>query len=300
MSDSASAEKTRVFLEADSEIRGQKYVCLSFLTPNRGILRNKDLFFFHKFMEFYALDHKVRTTEGFVLGELRVMQEALSNLELTLGNADVTDASGARAVLDKAIEDIGKVRSNLAAKVPADIDAHVKSNLSDYRETKIVEAYDAYMASKRQALEDEFHKLNNFQTTIHGLKVRGVYSTHEQATARAKALHKTDPYFNVFVADVGEWLPWDPEPDDVQDGEYQCDELNKLMKGYKENMAQKDAYFEEEKRAKLADAAAAAMKAKSGTPAPSTSNVSSNNGGSNIFDEELEDPWLRRKQAGGA
>ena len=108
----------------------------------------------------------------------------------------------------------------------------------------------------RQRLEDEFHKQNNFQTTMHGLKVRGVYSTQEQATARAKALNKKDPYFNVYVADVGEWLPWDPEPEEVKDQEYQSDDLNKLMQAYKENAAKSDEFFEEEKRQKMAKAAA--------------------------------------------
>ena len=89
-----------------------------------------------------------------------------------------------------------------------------------------------------------------------------MYSTHEQAVARAKALHKKDPYFNVYVADIGEWLPWDPDPDQVADSEYANDELNKLMKKYRENQAEKDSFFEEVKRQKMADAAAATKIAK--------------------------------------
>ena len=65
--DAGANDKTQVFLEGDEEIRGQKYVCLSFLTPNRGILRNKDLFFFSKFMNFYEMDHKIAATESFLM-----------------------------------------------------------------------------------------------------------------------------------------------------------------------------------------------------------------------------------------
>ena len=97
---------------------------------------------------------------------------------------------------------------------------------------------------------------------MHGLKVRGVYSNQEQANARAKALNKKDPYFNVYVADVGEWLPWDPEPEEVKDQEYQSDDLNKLMQSYKENAAKRDEFFEEEKRQKMAAAAAEVSAAK--------------------------------------
>lgn len=261
-SDAASAEKPQVFLESDDEIRGQKYVCLSFLTPNRGILRNKDLFFFSKFLEFYAMDYKIKATESFVLAQLRDIQNTLSDVEIALANAEVTDASGATSVLKEQSEKITVARGKLSQKVSGDLEAHVKANLADFKESSIVESYEKYMLVNRQRLEDEFHKANNFQTTMHGLKVRGVYPTAEQATARAKALNKKDPYFNVYVADVGEWLPWDPEPEDVQSSEYQSDELNKLMSAYKENAAKKDAFFEEEKRQKLAAAAAAAKEVK--------------------------------------
>lgn len=260
--DAADAEKPQVFLESDDEIRGQKYVCLSFLTPNRGILRNKELAFFSKFLEFYAMDYKVKATESFVLAQLRDIQNALSDVEIALANADVTDASGSAGVLKEQSEKITVARGKLSQKVSGDLEAHVKANLADFKESSIVESYEKYMLVNRQRLEDEFHKANNFQTSMHGLKVRGVYQSSEQAAARAKALNKKDPYFNVYVADVGEWLPWDPEPEEVQSSEYQSDELNKLMSAYKDNAAKKDEFFEEEKRQKLLAAATAAKEAK--------------------------------------
>ena len=39
-------------------------------------------------------------------------------------------------------------------------------------------------------VEKEFHKDNNFQTTIFGVKVRGVFDTFEQAKNRSEFLHK--------------------------------------------------------------------------------------------------------------
>jgi len=251
-------EHPKVFLESDDEIRGQKYVCLSFLTPNRGLLRRKDLFFFTEFLKFYALDYKIKATESFVLGQLRDMQNSLSDAVLAVANADITDISGYRALQKDVIAQLDKVRSDLSQKSAGDMEAHVKANLSDFRESTINEEYEKWMVINRQKLEDQFHKEENFQTSMHGLKVRGIYSTHEQATVRAKLLHKKDPYFNVYVADVGEWLPWDPEPDDVQESEYQNEELNKLMVAYKDNAAKREAWFEQEKREKLAAAAASA------------------------------------------
>jgi hypothetical protein len=252
------AEKTQVFLEPDDEIRGQKYVCLSFLTPDRALLRDKDQFFFSEFLKHFAVDYKIRATESFIFGQLRDIQNALSEVSLDLANADDMDATGRRALAER----VDKAREAISRKSTADLEAHVKTNMSDFKETAINEEFAKFMVVHRQRLEDEFHKAANFRTTVHGLKIRGVYSTHEQATARAKALHKKDPYFNVYVADVGEWLPWDPDPDQVADSEYTNEELNKLMKKYRENQAEKDAFFEEMKRQKLADAAAATKAAK--------------------------------------
>ena len=253
-----SDSKTQVFLEGDEEIRGQKFVCLSFLTPNRGVLRSKDLFFQSKFLEFYNMDYKIRATESFVMEQFRVIQNVLSDVDMELRNADSKDAADNKSLAVTLSEKITKLRGEVSKKTAADLEAHVKANLADFKESSIVESYEKYMVVNRQRLEDEFHKQQSFQTTMHGLKVRGVYSNQEQANARAKALNKKDPYFNVYVADVGEWLPWDPEPDDVSTQEYPNEQLNKLMQAYKENTAKKDAFFEEEKRQRMAEAASAA------------------------------------------
>jgi len=255
----------RVYLDGDDEIRGQKFVCLSFLTPEKALMRNKDAFMFSKFMDFFALDYKVKASESFLFGELRVIQDALSTVELDLANA-IVDTSGDTAALHTRMTElelrVQKAREALAARVPADLEAHVKANLSDFKESKIQESWEAYMLANRTKLEDEYHKSNGFKTTMYGLKVRGIYPTQDQAAARARALQKKDPYHNVYVGEVGEWMPWEPAPEEVDEQEYPLDQLNSLMKSYKDNVAKKDAFFEEEKRQKMAAAASVAAAAK--------------------------------------
>ena len=262
------ATKPTVYLEADDEIRGQKYVCLSFLTPSAELIRNKKNFFFSKFLEFYAMDHRVRGLEGFVLGELRVLQDSLSDMEIALANAVLSDdasAADARAVLETQRAALSLSRGRLSAKVAGDMDEFVKANLSAFKESDISDSYDKFMLSNETRLEDEFHAANNFQTSMHGLKVRGVYASEEQAKAHAKNVQKKDPYFNVYVADVGQWLPWDPTPDEIP-SEYTDmdggDKLNTLMKAYKENVDKKNEFFETQKTEQKAAAAKAAREAE--------------------------------------
>lgn len=71
--------------------------------------------------------------------------------------------------------------------------------------------------------------------SIRGLKIRGSYNTYEEAKKRAEQLQKMDPDFHVFVGEVGKWLPWDPDPNSVEDNVYREKELNDLMKEYKKN-----------------------------------------------------------------
>ena len=278
----------QVYLEADDEIRGQKYICLSFLSPEK-ILTKKDAFFFSKFLEFYAMEYKVTATESFLMGKLRDIQNVLSEVEVAIENqAEDKAALSAKVV---------KAREGLARTTAADLEAHVKANMSDFKTDTLQEAYERYMLLHKTKLEDEFHAANHFQTSIRGLKCRGVYSNYEQATARAQALHKKDPYFNVYVAEMGAWLPWDPEPEEVQDQQYSNEQLNKLMGAYRENAAKRDAFFEEEKRQKIASATEEARRNK---VAASGAAPLSESAANTLFEGVQGDIALERKAAASA
>ena len=85
-----------------------------------------------------------------------------------------------------------------------------------------------------EKLEDEFFKQNEFHTTIRGIKIRGVFPSEAEASVRAKRLQKSDPNFNIYMGSVGKWMAWDPDPSRVPNQEYANDQLNTLMKKYRE------------------------------------------------------------------
>ena len=107
------------------------------------------------------------------------------------------------------------------------------------------EKYKDYMFLNGEKLEKEYYEANNFQTTVRGLKVRGVYDTLVEAQSKAKKLQAKDPNFNVFIGQMGYWLPWDPNPLKLDKQEYAEQELNTLVQKYKENADKKDAHFRE-------------------------------------------------------
>lgn len=87
------------------------------------------------------------------------------------------------------------------------------------------------------------------KTTLSGIKIRGAFATYEEACAHAKKLQSVDEYFNVFVGEMGKWLPFDPNPDSeaVNDSEYANEQLNNMMKSYMENQEKAKIYHEQRK-----------------------------------------------------
>ena len=71
--------------------------------------------------------------------------------------------------------------------------------------------------------------------TMSTLKVRGCYESFEEASKRGEFLRNIDPHINVYVGEVGKWLPFDDDPEKAKQQEYQNKQLNNLMKGYLEN-----------------------------------------------------------------
>lgn len=112
--------------------------------------------------------------------------------------------------------------------------------------------YEDFVTQHNEKLEQDFQKEVGFQTSVRGVKIRGIYNTYDEAAKRAHAIQKLDRSFHIFVARVGVWLSWDPSADDIQDQEYLEKELNELMKNYKSNQVQRDVFYasqvEEHKR----------------------------------------------------
>ncbi len=119
------------------------------------------------------------------------------------------------------------------------------------------EMFKDYCDFKKQysdRLQEDFNKIVANKTNLRGLKVRGVYETLEAAQQRARQLRETDEYFNVFVGEVGYWIPFDPDPQLIQDQEYMEGELNNLVKENIKNQALAKKYFEKRKNDMIEEA----------------------------------------------
>ena len=86
-------------------------------------------------------------------------------------------------------------------------------------------------------------------TTLSGIKIRGVFEEYDDACKHAKRLQECDPYHHVFVGEMGKWLPHDPDPDSkyVKDFEYANEQLNNMMKSYVDNQEKAKLFHEQRK-----------------------------------------------------
>jgi hypothetical protein len=122
--------------------------------------------------------------------------------------------------------------------------------------------YQDFIYKYEDKLQRDFDEQNNFQTSIRGLKVRGVYDTREAAEDRAKRLSVKDSAFHTFVGQVGYWLPWDPNADKVESEIFQNSQLNDMMEQYQANNINRDLFYEEQKRDKIKSAQEEVLKTK--------------------------------------
>ncbi len=232
MSKSGTVERED-FLEEDAEIPGQKFCLLSFLSPEK-VLEKKELFYFDKFLQSYEFNLRIRNLEGFLASTVQKINTSLDERAVEF---DKQDLSGCADLCRSSRLHVNTVIDSLQA--------FVKENEAAMKESKLREAFEDWTAVNRTKLEDEFFAKNDFRTTVRGLKIRGVYASRPEAEARSKKLQRNDPLHNIFLGEVGKWLPWDPAPLDVPEQEYAEEQLNTLMKKYKENEEARETFIRE-------------------------------------------------------
>jgi hypothetical protein len=178
-------------LEEDKPIAGQKFVCISFVSPEK-IVKQKEFFFFQEFLkkwDFTKSMDKFAQFLNFVSYKYKL-----------------------------SFEDITK-----------DFKEFVKDEYDILLVSSMEDDYKSFLDQNEEELENAFNVKFNFQTSTRGLKVRGVYPTLEEGELRCKMLRELDPNHDVFVGPVGLWMPWDPEAYKTGRVEYMEDELNQLM-----------------------------------------------------------------------
>ena len=81
-----------------------------------------------------------------------------------------------------------------------------------------------------------------------GIKIRGAFSSRDEAANHAKRLQKEDSTFDIYVVDMYKWLLIPPDPAKIEDVHYTNEKLEEIMIGYKDNQAEATRMFNDRKR----------------------------------------------------
>ncbi len=193
-------------LEEDKPISGQKFACVSFISPEK-ILKEKNLFFFQEFLKHYDLSKSIeRFTQfmNFISYKYSIEFEVLMK----------------------------------------DFQEYLKSQKEDFKNGQLEDDYKTFLDNNEDRLQDEYSKKNDFTTCVRGLKIRGCYSTQEEAELRCQMLREIDPSHDVYVGPVGLWMPWEPEAYKTGRVEYLEEQLNELMSEKNKNESRAKQAFE--------------------------------------------------------
>jgi hypothetical protein len=176
--------------DEDPPIAGQKFACMSFVSPEK-ILKKREIFMFEQFLKQWEFS--------------KCMEKSLDFLNF------VAYKYGLK------VDD-----------VIADFNEFVKEEETKLRAVGVDDDFKTFMDKNEDKLGEQFNRAHAFQTSVRGLKLRGVFANQDEAEMKCKKIREVDPHHDIFVGPVGMWIPWDPDAYKTGRIEFMEEELNQL------------------------------------------------------------------------
>ena len=176
--------------DEDQPLAGQKFACMSFISPEK-ILKKREVYIFDQFVKQWEFTKSMEKFSDFL---------QFISFKYNLN-----------------IEDVLK-----------DMKDFSKEEETRLREGSVEDDYKNFLDKQEDKLTEQFNREHSYQTSVRGLKIRGVFPTQEEAEMRCKKLREYDPNHDIFVGPVGMWVPWDPDAYKTGRIEFLEDELNQL------------------------------------------------------------------------
>lgn len=193
--------------DEDPPIAGQKFACMSFISPDK-ILKRREQFLFDHFVKQWDFTKSMEKFVDFI--HFLAFKYNLN--------------------ADEVMRDLTEFSEEEGAKL---------------RESSTEDDFKNFMDRNEERLNAVFNKENGFQTSVRGLKVRGVFPTQEEAEMKCKSLREYDQNHDIFVGPVGVWIPWDPDAYKTGKVEFMEEELNQLHHEKIKNEAKAKQEFEQ-------------------------------------------------------
>jgi hypothetical protein len=176
--------------DEDQPIAGQKFCCMSFVSPEK-ILKKKESYIFEQFVKQWDFSKSMERYMDFL---------NFISYKYSLN-------------IDNIMEDYKEF---------------LKEENDNIKKTTIDDDYKNFLDKNEDKILEQFNREHAFQTSVRGLKIRGVFSTQEEAENKCVSLRKQDPNHDIFVGPMGIWVPWDPDAYKTGNVQFLEEELNQL------------------------------------------------------------------------
>ena len=193
-------------LDEDKTIPGQKWACVSFVSPE-NICKKKELFYFEKFLKTY--DYEKNNSK-----------------------------------YSKFLQFISYKHEMKMEDLLTDYNGFLKTEKENILEANLYDEYKNFMDKYEEKLQEKFDQDNNFETNTRGIKIRGSFENEQLANDHAKKMREYDPNHNVYVGPVGIWIPWDPDAYKTGNVVYMEEDLQNLMSEKNKNEQQAKDHFQ--------------------------------------------------------
>jgi hypothetical protein len=196
--------------DEDQPISGQKFVCMSFVSPEK-ILKKREVYLFDQFLQQWDFTKSMEKFSDFL---------QFLSFKFNLN-------------VEEVLKSFEEFKQEESAKL---------------KENSVEDDFKNFLDKHEDKLTEKFNREHAFQTSVRGLKVRGVFPTQEEAEMKCKKLREYDPNHDIYVGPVGMWIPWDPDAYKTGRVEHLEEELNALHKEKLKNEEMAKKEFEERVR----------------------------------------------------
>ena len=197
LADGSQNPKYTDLLSEDKPIAGQRFACVSFVSPE-GLIKDRNIYFFEQFLKNWEVTKSLEAYTQFL---------SFLAYKYNLKFDELTD----------------------------DLRSFVEDQKDTLIHGSVDNDYKTFLDQKEDVMDAEFGAATGFQTSVRGLKIRGSFPTQQEAELRCKLLREADPDHDVYVGPIGMWMPWHPEAYKTGRVEYMEAELNQLMSEKKKN-----------------------------------------------------------------
>jgi len=209
-SDGSQNPKYVDLCDEDHPIAGQKFACMSFVSPEK-ILKKREVYLFNQFIKNWEFSKSMERYFEFI----------------------------------HFISYKHNIKSDILIN---DFNDFVKEESDKLKVSGIEDDYKNFLDKQEDTLNEKFNREHAFQTSVRGLKIRGVYGTQQEAEDKCKKLREGDPSHDIYVGPVGVWIPWDPDAYKTGRVEHMEAELNALHTEKMKNEELAKKAFEERVR----------------------------------------------------